>query len=246
MSVDSSRLLLTRLLEDNSVEDVPVHMVRDTGQLRKWYIRAPWKTAGQYMLTIPAGAITDVAGLSNDSIVGKYTVLDPEKFATVKIHVNGRDDGTKYIVQLLDGNNALKQERRDVTTGDIQFNYVPAGEIKFRIIEDRNGNGKWDTGNLVERRQPERAEIYANDEGEDTFATKTNWEIEFTMDMNRIFAPVTMQSLSRLLDEREAQRLRREEEKRLKEGPKKNRQEQERQQQNSNFNAAGGMFNNFR
>ena len=66
------------------------------------------------------------------------------------------------------------------------------------------------------------------------------------MDMNRIFAPVTIQSLSRLLDEREAQRLRREEEKRLKEGPKKNRQEQERQQQNSNFNAAGGMFNNFR
>ena len=246
VSVDSSRLLLTRLLEDNSVEDVPVHMVRDTGQLRKWYIRAPWKTAGQYTLTIPAGAITDVAGLSNDSIVGKYTVLDPEKFATVKIHVNGRDDGTKYIVQLLDGNNALKQERRDVTTGDIQFNYVPAGEIKFRIIEDRNGNGKWDTGNLVERRQPERAEIYANDEGEDTFATKTNWEIEFTMDMNRIFAPVTMQSLSRLLDEREAQRLRREEEKRLKEGRKQNRQEQERQQQNSNFNAAGGMFNNFR
>ena len=68
------------------------------------------------------------------------------------------------------------------------------------------------------------------------------------MDMNRIFAPVTMQSLSRLLDEREAQRLRREEEKRLKEGPKKNQQARERpqQQQNSNFNSAGGMFNNFR
>ena len=248
VKIDSSRLLLTRLLEDNSVEDVPVRMVRDTGQLRKWYIRAPWKTAGQYTLTIPAGAITDVAGLSNDSIVGKYTVLDPEKFATVKIHVNGRDDGTKYIVQLLDGNNALKQERRDVVTGDIQFNYVPAGEIKFRVIEDRNGNGKWDTGNLVERRQPERAEIYANDEGEDTFATKTNWEIEFTMDMNRIFAPVTMQSLSRLLDEREAQRLRREEEKRAKEGPKKNQQDRDRQQQqnNNNFNSAGSMFNNFR
>ena len=247
VKIDSSRLLLTRLLEDNSVEDVPVRMVRDTGQLRKWYIRAPWKTAGQYTLTIPEGTITDVAGLSNDSIVGKYTVLDPEKFATVKIRVNGRDDGTKYIVQLLDGNNALKQERRDVVTGDIQFNYVPAGEIKFRVIEDKNGNGKWDTGNLVERRQPERAEIYANDEGEDTFATKTNWEIEFTMDMNRIFAPVTMQSLSRLLDERESQRLRREAEKRAKEGPKRD-QDRNRQQNdnNSNFNAAGGMFNNFR
>ncbi len=42
---------------------------------------------------------------------------------------------------------------------------------------------------MVERRQPERAEIYANDEGEDTFATKTNWEIEFTMDMNPCSPP---------------------------------------------------------
>ena len=247
VKLDSSQLLLTHTLEDNSLEDVPVHMVRDTAMLRRWYIRAPWQPGGQYTLTIPKGAITDVAGLSNDSIIGKYTVLDPEKFATVLIHVKGRDDGTKYIVQLLDGNNALKQEKRDVTTGDIRFNYVPAGEIKFRIIEDRNGNGKWDTGNLVERRQPERAEIYANDEGEDTFATKTNWEIEFAIDMNRIFAPVTMQSLSRLLDERESQRLRREAEKRAKEGPKRRQQDRNQQQSmNNNFNSAGSMFNNMR
>ena len=247
VKLDSAELLLTRVLEDNSIEDIPVRMVRDTGMLRRWQVRAPWKLGGQYTLTIPEGAITDVAGLSNDSIIGKYTVLDPEKFATVLIHVRGRDDGTKYIVQLLDGSNALKQEKRDVTTGDIRFNYVPAGEIKFRVIEDRNGNGKWDSGNVVERLQPERAEIYANDQGEDTFATKTNWEIEFSMDMNRIFAPVTMQSLSRLLDERESQRLRREAEKRAKEGPKRD-QDRNRQQNdnNSNFNAAGGMFNNFR
>ena len=62
------------------------------------------------------------------------------------------------------------------------------------------------------------------------------------------YIPVTMESLSRTLEEREAQRLRREEEKRAKEGPKKNQQDRERQQQqqNSNFNSAGGMFNNFR
>ena len=150
----------------------------------------------------------------------------------------------RYIVQLLDGSGTLKQERRDVVAGDIQFNYVPAGEIKFRIIEDRNGNGKWDTGNLVERRQPERAEMYVNAEGEDTFATKTNWEIEFTMEMDRIFAPVTMQSLSRMLDERELQRLRREEEKRAKEGPKK--KEQPQNMNNSSFGSAGSMFSNFR
>ena len=251
--VDSASLLLTLTHEDQSIEDIPVHMVRDTGLLRRWHIEAPWTSGGQYTLTIPAGAITDVAGLSNDSIVGKYTVLNPEKFATVKVQVKGRDDGSKYIVQLLDENNSMKQERRDVATGDIQFNFVPAGNIKFRIIEDRNGNGKWDTGNVVERRQPERAEMYANEQGEDTFATKANWEIEFSMDMNRIFAPVTMQSLSRLLDEREIQRLRREEEERAKQKQQnrgQNRNQNNPQSQsglmNNSFGSAGGMFNSLR
>ena len=101
-------------------------------------------------------------------------------------------------------------------------------------------------------------EIYANDEGEDTFATKTNWEVEFSIDMNRVFAPVTMESLSRLLDEREAQRLRREAEKRAKE-PKTNRNSHDQNNQNNangfgsfggfgggmnnSMNSTGGMFN---
>lgn len=244
VEADTSRMLLTRQLEDNTIEDVPIHMVHDTAMLRRWYLRADWVPGGQYTLTIPDSVFRDVAGYANDSIVGKYTVCDPEKFATVKVRVAARDPQMRYIVQLLDGSGTLKQERRDVVAGDIQFNYVPAGEIKFRIIEDRNGNGKWDTGNLVERRQPERAEMYVNAEGEDTFATKTNWEIEFTMDMDRIFAPVTMQSLSRMLDERELQRLRREAEKRAKEGPKK--KEQPQNMNNSSFGSAGSMFSNFR
>ncbi|WP_289182560.1 Ig-like domain-containing protein [Alistipes sp. UBA6068] len=219
--LDSAAMLLTLLKADNSVEDVPVRFVRDTALLRRWYVRAPWKSEGQYTLTIPAGAITDVAGFTNDSIVGKYTVLDPEKFATVKIDVRGRE-GVQYIVQLLDGSGSLKQERRGVVSGPVRFNYVSPGEIKFRVIEDLNGNGKWDSGDVVARRQPERAEMFVDEQGGETFATKANWDIEFTMDMPRIFAPVTMQSLSRLLDERELQRLRREEEKRAKEGPQRN------------------------
>ncbi|MEG1700779.1 MAG: Ig-like domain-containing protein [Alistipes sp.] len=254
--LDSAAVLLTTTLEKNRVEDVPVHFVRDTALLRRWTIRAPWKAGAQYTLTIPPGTITDIAGFSNDSIVGKYTACDPEKFATVVIHVKGRDDGTRYIIQQLDANNALKQEKRNISSGDIQLNYVPAGEIKFRIIEDKNGNGKWDTGNLVERRQPERAEIYANERGEETFATKANWEVEFTMNMESIFTPMTMTSLTRLLDERETQRLRREEEKRAKEGPKKQGHDHDRDGNqnngmnngmngggNSNFNSSGNMFN---
>ena len=70
------------------------------------------------------------------------------------------------------------------------------------------------------------------------------------MNMNRIFAPVTMKSLSRMLDEREAQRLRREEEKRLKEGSKNKRgdhdhrgDERQNQGRMNNFGSPTSMFN---
>ncbi|MDE6446534.1 MAG: Ig-like domain-containing protein [Alistipes sp.] len=227
--VDSAALLLTVTLPDNSVEDRPVRLVRDTASLRRWYLRAPWKPEGKYTLTVPAGAITDIAGFSNDSIVGKYTVLDPEKFATVSIDVRARDS-MRYIIQLLDGSGTLRQERRDVGSGSVRFNYVAPGEIRFRIIEDANRNGVWDTGDVVLRRQPERTAMFVDESGQETFSTKANWDIEFTMDMNRIFAPVTMESLSRLLDERELRRLQREEEKRAKEGPRKNDRSNDRRQ----------------
>ena len=65
------------------------------------------------------------------------------------------------------------------------------------------------------------------------------------MDMSRIFAPVTMQSLSRLLDDRESQRLRREAEIRAKEGPQR-QQENSQNTNKSSYVAAGGMFSNYR
>lgn len=254
--IDSAALLLTVTDANNRIIDLPVRMVKDTALLRRWQIRAPWKPVGNYVLTIPPGAITDIAGFKNDSIVGRYTVSDPEKYALVKIKVLTNKPDVKYIIQLLDGSGALKQEKRDIKEGLVTFNYVPAGEIKFRIIEDKNGNGKWDTGDLVARREPERAEMYNNEKGEETFATKANWEMELAMDMAQIFAPMTMETLSRLLDEREVQRLIREKEKLTKEAPqrKKERDQQQRDQQNNpsnrtgnnNLNSTGGMFSNMR
>ncbi|MEG2612454.1 MAG: Ig-like domain-containing protein, partial [Alistipes sp.] len=207
--IDSAAILLTVTHEDKSINDLPVHFVRDTAKLLRWKIVAPWKKEGDYTLTIPAGALTDVAGFSNDSIVGKYKVMDPEKNALIKVTVKPKNNGAKYIVQLLDAGGALKQERHNIDSGLVQFNYVPAGEVKLRVIEDYNGNGKWDSGNLVERRQPERAEMYVNEKGESTFTVKTNWESEITIDMNVLFAPMTMESLSKMLEEREVQRLQR-------------------------------------
>ncbi|MBP3483461.1 MAG: Ig-like domain-containing protein [Alistipes sp.] len=244
-ALDSAAVQLSRVADSGEEVKVPATFERDTSDIRRWRIKAKWAETAKYNLLIPAGAVTDIAGLQNDTIKGSYTALDHEKYATVIVNVKTKGDGTKYIVQLTNAAGALQQERRDVTDGKIQFNYVPAGEIKLRIIEDTNGNGKWDSGNVVERRQPERSEMYVNDKGENTFATKANWEMELDMDMAEIFAPVTMESLIRMLDEREEQRLKKLEEEREKKNKsdKKDEHNHDSGNQNGGGFGMGGMFN---
>ena len=251
---DSLSVRLTCTMEgETEPRTESVRFEQDTSNMRIWRLKSDWRVGGKYELFIPPGALENIANEQNDSLKGSYTVADPEKFAVIKLHVTGKTPEAKYVVQLLNGSNALQQERRDVTTGDLRFDYVPEGEIRIRVIEDMNGNGRWDSGNLVARRQPERAEMYVNAEGESTFATKKNWEVELDIDMNTLFAPITMQTLIEQLEQQEMQRLSKYLEEQQKR--KNNGQNQQGQQQSSGMGfggfgsgsgGLGGMMGNMR
>ncbi len=237
VDVDHSKLLLTRMDPDSLITDIKVTFERDTAQLRRYYFRSEWgEPTDKYTLTIKKGAFTDVAGFKNDSIVGSYTVANPEKYASVILHVTAPQDdpATRYIIQLLDGSSRLVEEKRNIAAGDVIFNFVPAGEVRMRIIEDRNGNGVWDSGNVVERRQAERSEMYSSD-GEYVFATKNNWEVELDVDMSKVFAPVTMESLIEMLEEQERVRAEKQRIKDAEAAAKKAQQQQQQQSSGSGF-----------
>ncbi len=214
-----------------------VTFIADSISPRKWRLRSRWLPEREYKLYIPTDALADITGEGNDSITLNLTVADIEKFATLKFNVIPRTPDAVYIVQLLDSSNKLLRELRDIGGGNHTINYVAAGDVRMRIIEDLNGNGKWDSGNMVERRQSERSEFYKNDKEEELFTTKTGWEFEFTFDMQKIFAPVTMQELIERLDKREMVRLQQEEERRRKAAANKSNESGH----NHNNNAMGGM-----
>lgn len=222
-----------------------VTFIPDSVSVRKWRLRSRWTPERNYRLFIPADALADITGTGNDSVSAALTVADIEKYATLKVTVIPREAGAKYILQAVDGNNRLIREVRDAGEGVHTINYVPAGDMRLRIIEDANGNGEWDGGNLVERRQSERAEFYKNDRDEELFTTKTGWEFELTLDMNTIFAPVTMDELIERLDKREAARAAKEAERLLKEG-NKNKKEQEQNTSTQGMGMGGMGMGNLR
>lgn len=84
------------------------------------------------------------------------------------------------IAQLVSNNDAEKVVVQKITNedGKIVFDYLKPEKYKAKIIFDRNGNGKWDTGSYQDNFQPERV-LYINE----VVKVRSNWEKEFNWDL---------------------------------------------------------------
>ena len=235
VKLDTTAMEIAIVDEKKNKTPIKWHLVRDTMNMCRWQVVADWKEKSNYSLYIPKKSITDVMGYENDSTVVEFATFDPEKFATVSLNVNG-DGRSRYIIILTDGSGRTLQELRGVNTGKYRFNYVVPGDVRMRIIEDKNGNGKWDAGDVVAGLQPERAESYFNERGEDIFTTKMNWDFEINIDMNKVFIPMTMENLVKMLDDKEESRLQK-----LYEEWKKKQGEPKSDNHNHNQPSGGGM-----
>ncbi len=200
--VDTSQMLLTRI-DGEKIYKVRFTLTPDTFSLRSFHLKAVWTPNQKYKLEIPAGALTDVLNQSNDTIRTEWTTLNPDEFASQIFHVKGKTPQSKYILQLLDSGGKVIEEKRGVKTGDCKFNYIPVGTVKLRVIEDDNGNGVWDAGDLRRRIQPERVEMFTAADGGQEIITKANWEGESNLDMADLFKPVTMEALAAQLRQAE-------------------------------------------
>lgn len=209
---------------------------QDTANMKVWHLRTSWTPTSKYKLMIPAGAFRNVAAQQNDTIRYEFSTLNPDKFGTVVVNVVGKSPQSRYVVYLRNEGGKVIDEIRHAQTGLYRFNYVPAGKVRVSVLEDTNDNGLWDTGNLIERRQPERTEPYVDPNGEEIMEVKANWEVEVQADMNKIFAPITFESVNEQLRKTEAVRL-----KKIMEDREKRRLEALKREQEGEGGGLGGF-----
>ncbi len=191
-------------------EPFPYTITRDTVDLRRWYFDTEWSEPGDaYFVTFKEGTFKDITGFLNDSVTKQFTPMKPEEYGSIIVEiVEDRTTPSHYILELLDSAGATIKERRvGVEPGRIELNYLPAGTYMLRVVQDLNNNGMWDSGDLIQRRQSERAQVYTSRKGEREIETKVNWEIDIVVDPSELFAEESQQDLVRRLDKQERQRL---------------------------------------
>ena len=158
---DSAAITLTYTTEQlTEPQNMEYHFVQDTLNRRKYQLRAKWEPKAKYQLMIPAGAFNNIAREQNDTLKYSYDGSDPEKYALLNVKIMGAKPGVSYIVQLTNAQGKTQKEIRNVKNGDYRFEFVTPGDVMIRVVEDKNNNGKWDTGDFGKGIQPEKVFYY--------------------------------------------------------------------------------------
>lgn len=190
------------------MEPIAFKMLSDTMALRKWRVEAEWEPGKRYRFFVPPGALRNAAGQLNDTIVQAYEIPAAARLATLAVDVVGKTPESEYIIQLTDeGGSRILDEVRHARTGRHTFHYVTPGKVRLKITEDVNANGEWNTGNLVARSQPERVEFYFEKGSDPAITVRAGWDETKTVDMNILFAPITIESVRERLAKQEEARL---------------------------------------
>ena len=134
----------------------------------------------QEIFTIKASDSTflDIENQYNEkSLSANYRKLERKNLAD---GISGSIIGAKppFIIQLMNEKNELIKEQFLENSTNYSFQLVEPGTFKIRVIEDQNGNKRWDPSNFTQKRLAERVFYFYNEEQEQALIIRSGWTLE--------------------------------------------------------------------
>lgn len=175
--LDSTAIHL-EIKQDTLWTDVPNFRLsfRDsTINRRTLALRHKWEPGATYRLRVDSIGITDIYGLFNKPFEAQINVRKLEEYGNLFFSIPEVKDSA--YVELLNSSDKLvvrvpvKNHRAEL------INLLPS-KYYARLFIDRNGNGKYDTGNYDQLLQPEETYYYPA-----SINLKKNWDVEQTWDI---------------------------------------------------------------
>ena len=112
-----------------------------------------------YKLNLYPDALVDIFETSNDTVTSQFRTRSMEDYGEISLAIQNPEK-VPVIIQLTDINDITVAQETSSENKTISFNYLIPKKYKIRIIYDTNNNGKWDTGNYLEKKQPEPVQYF--------------------------------------------------------------------------------------
>ena len=126
-----------------------------------------------YTITIRDSVFYGYNGCVNDTLRIKFTTKTEKDYGLLRMTYKLPSEEYPFVIQLLNNKGDILQSNILTQSGAITYPNLAAGSYKIKAIEDRNGNGVWDTGNYRQKRQPERVFFFNK-----AITVRGYWELE--------------------------------------------------------------------
>ena len=166
MEIDSSKF---RFFDQDSVS-VP-YRYRLSNERERVFLFFEKEFQKEYRLRIDPGGLTDIFSISNDSLTVKFKTGRVSDYCSIYLTL---DNIKKYpiVVDLINDRGMIVASAVADKPREFEFKHLEPSRFKVRVIYDENENGRWDTGNYLEFRQPEEVYYFKN-----IIDAKANWEL---------------------------------------------------------------------
>lgn len=157
----------------NAISGV-TYQLDSTGKVLSLNYQWPEKT--EYRLIVQEDAVADTNDyhLAKTDTV-KVTTKEQSDYGTLKLNFTNLDIFKNPVIQLVKDKKIFLSGT--IVNDQYEVNLLPPGAYTIRILEDINGNEKWDPGNYEERLQPEI--VHRLDE---EINVRANWDNERDID----------------------------------------------------------------
>lgn len=147
--LDSTRLYV---LDEDSVVQENIHFKFN---YRKISVYGNWEPKMPYRLLILDSSIVSKYGYKMDSTQIVFKKQASDYYGNLFLNLRVEEE-SPYVLELMNTTNKVLRTVELNQSSRVKFELLAPGNYKFRLIKDKNANGKWDPGNYLQKIQPER------------------------------------------------------------------------------------------
>ena len=172
-NVDVSKIHLSQKM-DTIYKPITFKWKQLDSTMMNYTIEQKWEAETAYSLKIDSAAFTSIYKKVSNKDSSQFKIKSLDEYASIKIVLAKFND--KAIIQVVDTKDQLLASKPAKEKGTL-FEFLKPGDYYLRLFIDLNGNGVWDTGELLSHRHPE--EVFYNPK---KLSVKANWEFEESWD----------------------------------------------------------------
>jgi len=165
-------------LYEDSVAVNNLNIIKDTTNLKRYIIKYKWKQDSRYILVADEAAFTFVNGDKNKKYQKPFLIDKIENYSTLTMKVTVPDTSKQYLVEIYQNADHILQTNKITKNTSIVYKNLLTGKYSFNVIYDDNHNGKWDSGDVKQKRYPENIWV---DPVQITL--RPNWDAEEKLDI---------------------------------------------------------------